>query len=339
MHDWKEISRVDTGRACLSRALWPYDKYPDAPQLMAGSTVCILDAEGPGVVTCFHVSDFCFLDDVLLTGGPREPDAAARLRIRIYYDGCGTPEIDMPLYAFLGDPTGHAEYFTTVYFAKIKVARNLRLPIPFRRRLRMELTNPTNTDLCGYLDVQWKTLEGLPEGTGYLRVQYRESEFTCPEDVPVISELPGPGTLKAHWLSLGTDLPQAKEGEYVCEGNQEYYVDGETQPSLEYLGTEDAYGHSWGLGGVGSTDFYSALTEASRPRENWTQITMLRCRTEDAIGFTRSLRLLLDYTQEYFARSSRNPLHKEGVFARRVRTSFRIASRSCAYWYAPPETF
>ncbi len=337
MQDWKETARVDTGRARLSTALWPYDKYPDMPQLKAGGTVCVMDAEGPGVVTCIHAADFCCLDDVLQTGGAREPDAAERLRIRIYYDGSGTPQIDMPFYAFLADPTGHAEFFTTVYFAKVKVARNLRLPIPFRSRLRIELFNPTDTDLCGYLDIQRKDLETLPEGTGYLRVQYRDQEFVCPEEIPILAELAGPGTLRAHWLSLGSDIPQAREGEYVCEGNQEFYVDGETTPSLEYLGTEDAYGHSWGLGGVGSTDGYSALTEVSHPREEWTWITMLRCRTEDAIGFETSLRLLLDYTQEYFARASRNPLHGKGVFAGRERKSFRITARSCTYWYSPPE--
>lgn len=332
MNDWKEIAKLDTKQSKLVRICWPYDKYPDMQQLKAGMSVTLLDVDGPGVITNMHFSNFGLLDGVLFTESAKEADAGERLIIEITYDDHAVPDISMPLYAFLGDPHGRCEFYSTIYFAKVKVARNFRLPVPFEKHIRIVLKNPTRTDLIGYVDAQWKKLDELPDDCGYLNVAYKDEEIRIPDEVAELANIEGAGTVKAQWLCLGTDLKLAWNGEYVCEGNQEYYVDGETIPSLEYLGTEDAYGHSWGLSSS-SSDGYSALTGVCHPKEDWTEISMLRCRTEDSIGFQKSLKVLLDYSQDYFAKDSVNPFHKMGVFAERERTSFLMKYQSCMYYY------
>ena len=333
MQSWEEISRMENGRAQLARVCWPYDKYPDLPQLLAGSEIVLLDEDGPGVVTNLHSSRMDYLDDVLGTVSAREPDAYRRVEIVITYDRHSVPDIQMPFCDFLADIDGVCDYFSTIYFSKVRFSHNFRLPLPFRSHIRIALRNPTKTALIGYTDLQWKRLARLPEDVGYLYTAYHADSLQLPEQTAQLCRINARGTLRAHWFSLGTDCPLAKNGEYICEGNQSFFVDEEKKPSLEYLGTEDVYSHSWGFAGTGG-DGYAAITRMEHPTPERTQISMLRCRTIDAIPFERSLRLELDYQDEYFAAGSRNPLHRQGVFAERARASFKMDYKSCLYYYA-----
>jgi len=60
---------------------------------------------------------------------------------------------------------------------------------------------------------------------------------------------------------------------------------------------------------------------------------MLRCRTEDSIGFETSLQLKLDYSQDDFSQYSINPLVRKGVFRSWEQVSFLIRYQSCLYDY------
>jgi len=40
----------------VAPSTWPYDKYPQMPELKAGATVTILEAQGSGVVETIHAS-------------------------------------------------------------------------------------------------------------------------------------------------------------------------------------------------------------------------------------------------------------------------------------------
>lgn len=334
--DWKTIASLDTEPSRLARVCWPYDKYPDETQLRAGSSIVLLDADGPGVVTNIHSSDMRFLDDVMDSKSAREPDAYARVMMEITYDFHTVPDISVPLSAFFCDIDGRSDCYSTVYLSKVRYAHNFRLPIPFSRHIRIVLRNPTATDLFGYTDLQWKKTAALAGEIGYLRVAYSAGTVTVPEQTAVLCSLTGPGTVRAHWLALGTDLPEAYDGEYICEGNQEFYIDGASAPSLEYLGTEDVYSHSWGFAGTGG-DGYAAIVRMDHPTPQRTEIAMLRCRTLDSIGFSHSLMVRLDYRDEFFAAASTNPLHRQGVFATRRRVSFPLDYRSCFYYYARPD--
>ncbi len=332
MENWMETAKIDTRKSRLERVCWPYDKYPEMPELMAGSEITLLDAEGPGVVTNLHAADVVVMDPSLAVSKIVDMEAPKKVLIEITYDHHDTPDISMPFFDFLGDPDGGCEYYRTVYFAKVRVARNFRLPLPFQKHIRIVLKNPTQTDLMSYTDLQWKQLEALPEDVGYLKVCYNTGTMRAPEEVITLADIQSAGTLKAHWLSLGSDDKHAWEGEFVCEANQEFTIDGEERPSIEYLGTEDVYAHSWGLGGV-SCDGYSGILRMEHPTDTRTEIAMLRCRTIDSISFEKSLKIVMDYSQEYFAKDSRNPKHKMGVFAPRDRVSFDIDYKSCLYYY------
>ncbi len=329
---WETITACGGNRQRLQRITWPYDKYPDMPQLTAGARITLLDTVGPGVVTNLHVSNYEYLDDVLESSSAREPDAASRLLIEITYDHHAVADIAMPLFDFLGDVDAACDFYSTCYFSKVRLSHNFRLPIPFRQAIRIDIVNPTKTDLIGYADLQWEALDALPKGCGYLSVDYRRGCANLPEEIVTLCDIQAKGSIVAHWFSICSDLPFAKEGQYVCEGNQEFYLDYETEPSLEYLGTEDVYGYSWGFLGSAS-DGYSAIIRYDTDQQGVATISMLRCRTLDRIPFERACKVSLDYTQEFFSKLSKNPLHQTGVFRDRLGASFAAEYSSCFYYY------
>ena len=106
--------------------------------------------------------------------------------------------------------------------------------MPFRRHIRIEVENPTDSKFGGYTEIQ-------------------------------------------------------KKSDLICEGNQEIYLDGSKEPQMEYLGTEDGYGYSWGMAGGIQSDHYAAITRIDDYKAGGL-FTMLRCRGIDTISFDKSCR-------------------------------------------------
>ena len=51
MSAWSDIARLDKDHSFLERVCWPYDKYPDMPELKAGAQIVLLDADN---LVCLH---------------------------------------------------------------------------------------------------------------------------------------------------------------------------------------------------------------------------------------------------------------------------------------------
>ena len=335
MESWKEIAGLGDARTRLNGITWPYDKYPDMPQLLAGTAVVLIDAEGPGVVTNIHVSDYMPLQILFGDQRPADPKAAAQLIVRVFYDNEEKPSINMPLYDFLGDVGGESAYYGTVFFSKVKRSHNFRLPLPFDNHIKIEIQNTTDTDLLGYCDIQWDQTDALPNRVGYLYAEYRRGEAVLPETVLDLADIKGKGKIAAHWYSVSADIPEAANGEYLCEGNQEFYIDGCEKAALEYLGSEDCYGYSWGFADTNS-DHYAAIIKKLALPGGGSDIAMLRCRTADAISFETGCKVKVDYTADYFTPGTSNPWHNTPVFAARKRFSFTATYSACTYYYKKP---
>ena len=165
--NWQKITAIPDAKTHLVPRTWTLDKYPDAPTLTPHSKVTILDQDGPGVVTNFHVSNYA--------GGD-----ASRLHLRVWYDRQDKPAIDMPLMDFLGDVQAAAKPYHTIYFSRVRASHNFRLPMPFQKHIRIEVENPTDRYLMGYMEVQWDEVNAIPKESGYLRTVYRQGTFKFP---------------------------------------------------------------------------------------------------------------------------------------------------------------
>ena len=318
----------DISSACVtgnrSRVLnisWNNDKYPDAPVFTPRKTLTVMDEDGPGMITTIHASGY----------SSRYPDEEDALWIRVYYDFSETPAIDMPLVAFMGDPECLSEPFATEYFSKFDRTHNMYLLMPYKKHIRIELENMLDRQLSGATFIQFEPLDQWNESLGELHVQYREADLNIPTDVFESCNVQGNGTLVAHWMHLKANNPLCQTGQYVCEANDEFYIDGEDKPSVEYIGTEDMYGNSWGFNGICS-DGRSAIICEQGLETGDLKLTMLRCRVKDRIRFHESLRLVYDYRQEFFSKYSVNPLH-----AKNPKVDLDVSYKSGCYYYQIPE--
>ena len=313
---WEEIATVTRGaQSRLAFSHWPNDKHPELPELTPKSKTVLLEADGPGVVTLMHVSKY--------HGGD-----ADKLLLRVWYDREAKPAIEMPWMDFLGDVEARTAHFSTAYFSHVKESHNFRLPMPFRKHIRIEVENPTDKALGGYTDIQWEQLKKWPKATGYLFADYRTGAPTIPEQTIEICNIRGAGTIVAHWLQLQADQPETVRSDLICEANQELYLDGSATPQMEYLGSEDLYGYSWGMAGGIQSDHYAAITRMDRWKSGGL-FTMLRCRTADRIRFNSGCRWVINYQQEFFSKLTKNPRHQTNP-----KRSFEMPFRSCVYYYS-----
>jgi len=318
---WQNLSTVQSGLSHLVPSTWPYDKYPDAPELDGCSRITAIDQDGPGVVTCLHVSNYYNKRDF-----NDSPPGAQALLLRVWYDGDPVPAIEMPLMDFLGDIQGESAYFSTIYFSKVKQSHNFRLPMPFRKHIRIEIENPSPVDLIGYTEVQWEQVDDIPSGCGYLKTDFRMGAMRVPQEPATLWDIHGAGNVVAHWLQFESDDPLCPGGELLCEGNEEITLDGAAEPALEHLGTEDLYGFSWGFQET-QCDGYVAILKRQELPGGGARIALLRTRANDRIRFAQSCKLVLNYLHD--AQCQINPRVRQA----QEKGGILAPYRSCVYYY------
>jgi hypothetical protein len=322
---WEEVTAVRHQTTHMVPATWTLDKYPEANTLKPYSTITLLDQNGPGVVTLLHASDYGQGDD-------------SRLILRIWYDHETDPAIEMPLMDFLGDIQSATQPYSTIYFSHVRKSHNFRLPMPFRKHIRIEVENPTSDHLFGYMDVQWDQVKDIPRYSGYLRVVYQNGQFQFPHEELILCDIKTPGAIVAHWLQLEGDHKACANGQGTCEGNHEVFLDGDAEPTIESLGIEDFYGHSWGFTGI-SSDFYAGIVRLEQTPNGGSLVAMVRARDTDKIMFRTSCTILLTYQHDLgepfdlATRKGKAPALQPFV----AGTSLSVPYRSCIYYYSRAE--
>ncbi len=322
------IARLSNSVTRLKASLWPNDKYPELPQLLPKATVVLLNVDGPGVITHMHTTRF----SPKIKGENWNWDGKyiRDVRLRVYYDFNKTPAIDMPFFDFFSDIDGESNYFSTTYFSKVKRANNSRLIMPFKEHIKIEVENPTDIKLSGYIDIQWEKLNKIPDDTGYLYTDYRQGTVKIPEGNIELCQISKKGSIIANWLQLSCDDILCSEGAVLCEGNDEFYLDNESSPSIEYLGTEDFFGFSWGFSEL-QCDGHIAILQKKELQNGGVTISMLRTRENDKINFSKSCRLLLEYRHEINNQlPNLNPEIKKALEQGNIIASVK----SCVYYYA-----
>jgi hypothetical protein len=304
---WQVVSRVRPGKSHVVPALWA-----DMPKLNARTTVKILDVDGPGVVSLLHVCNFG-----PAAGFAGNSAGAQSVMVRVFYDHQSAPAIQMPLMDFLGDIQCQSALFNTVYFTKVKHSHNFRLPMPFREHISIELENPSEENLAAYADVQWEQVAKIPDDCGYLRTDYHSGTFKANKPL-VLCRINHPATIVAHWLQYESE--KSVRGEQLCEGDHQIFLDGDQKPTLNYLGSEDAYGYSWGFQHGVQSDGRCAIIKLEDLKPAGSRVAAIRCRTGDAIRFQKSCRWMLTFENDPGA---------SGALG-----ATPIPYRHCVYYYA-----
>jgi hypothetical protein len=207
-------------------------------ELAAGEKVVLADLEGPGTIR-----------HVWMTFPPARPEWMRAMVLEVFYDGAEEPSISVPCMDFFGLPHGRPAHYVSALTA-VQQGRgfNAYLPIPFRRRIRLELTNGAGRPMFLYYQLDYTRERQLSPDTGLLHVSFRrENPTRLREDFTIAAGLRGPGRYLG--CSVGIRPLPAPHFHWYGEGELKIYRDGDTtHPTICGTGLEDYVGTAWGMG-------------------------------------------------------------------------------------------
>ncbi len=261
----------------------------------AGQSVVLAEAQGTsGMVR-----------RIWMTFWDRSPRMLRSLRLDMYWDGAATPAVSAPLGDFFGVGLGRTATFESALFSNPEGRSfNSVVPMPFRRGMRIVLTNESDTDVPEvFYDVDYTLGDRHPAGMLYFHAHWRrENPTRLKEDYEILPRVAGKGRY------LGTNIGVAvNRGEYFNtwwgEGEIKIYLDGDSAlPTLVGTGTEDYVGTAWGQGRY--ANLYQGSPIADEGAMQW---AFYRYHVPDPVYFRRDLRVTMQQIG-YLADHSRGPL-------------------------------
>jgi len=298
MLEWKDIFKLKKQYhfgACNGG--WNFDSYPELESLDAGKSITIARISGPAIITNIHTTQH-FIQDTEITKEQRRAICTRGVILEIYFNNNPNPSVRVPLGDFFADGClGQAEDFTSLFIEKAPKSYNCFIPMPFEKSARVVLVNDTKYDMSNYSYVEFEALDSWKENLGYFHATWKRFAFQLNSNTNNhFFHVDGKGHLIGRAYSISTDEPMFRGFYYVMEGNNEIRIDGENKPSVDYLGTEDSFGFSWGFQKVFNGIFNGInYVNLASP----TLLSIYRFRGINYIGFNKSLDLRINWSNDW----------------------------------------
>jgi len=160
--------------------------------------------------------------------------------------------------------------------------------MPFKSSARITITNEAEDATVGtYFMIDWVKLPKAPRKVMYFHARYHQE---IPQMGKPYTFFVGEGN--GHYV--GTVLSsQNGIGHWFGEGDDSFYIDGETIPSISGTGTEDYFNEAWNMRVHSS--LYTGCT-VFEPRAIDARITAYRWHIPDPVIFKKSLRFEIERT-------------------------------------------
>ncbi len=266
-----------------------------------GETRTLLDAAGPGQIShlWFTLSD-------------PEPYHLKRVVLRIYWDGETSPSVEAPIGDFFGLGLGsYVNWQSDVLSVGSSKALNSFFTMPFAHHARVTVTNEGKQALRSlYYNIDYQTFtHPLAPGTLYFHAQYRQAQpnhgwtnlwYSNYDPLVVFPRNPD-GASNYVWMQaegsgqfVGVTMSvlQNQDG-WWGEGNDMFYIDGETTPSIVGTGTEDYFLGAWNFGTPFSFASYGAPVVGME--EAGGRSSVYRFHLDAPIPFNRSLKATIEH--------------------------------------------
>ena len=203
------------------------------------TAVTLADIAGPGIVQ--HI--WCTV----------QPELARFLALRVTYDDQPRPAIQTPLgHFFANGIDGLARIQSMPVAVNPRGGMNCYWPMPFRRRLRIEVANDGDETIPELFYQITYALQDLPEDTACLHASWRRTITTRehPEHI-ILDGVEGPGQYTGTYIVWH----QCSHG-WWGEGGVKFFIDDDPSdgPTICGTGTEDYFGGAWGFCGDDPSD-------------------------------------------------------------------------------------
>ena len=284
----------------------------DNIELAAGERRVIADIEGPGVISHIWFT--------ILSGGPY----LRQTILRIYWDDETEPSVCSPIGDFFG--LGHAQMFTyqCAFFStstnpegpdRLGVAMNCWLPMPFKKRARIEVEAQECTLLALYYYIDYQKHESLPDDVLYLHAMWRRENPCKVHEGDGIALIRNEDWLKSvnltdkynyeilsaegrgHYIGANFSIDNLV-GRWWGEGDDMIFIDRDGErhwpPDLHGTGSEDYLCHAWGMQRV--AHMYAGLPWAeSEDHNNEGKVCVYRYHVLDPIPFEKNIRVSIEH--------------------------------------------
>ena len=264
----------------------------DSIRVEPGATATLLDVKGPGVIT-----------HLWFTINSPDHMHLKNLTLRAWWDGESSPSIEAPIGDFFGLTLG--EYFVyqsaLLSVAPMK-ALNAYFQMPFDSAARVTITNEgkVRTDNL-YFAIDYTTVPRLPQGLGRFHAQYRQAapnkksadtsgKNLNGEDNYVFLEATGRG----HFVGVTHGVLQNADG-WFGEGDDMFFIDGDTQPTINGTGTEDYYNGAWDFYGNAFANLRQGAPYIVDPERTGGRYCLYRWHTEGYITFEKSIKVTIEH--------------------------------------------
>ncbi len=250
----------------------------DMTWLQPGQSVEMPLLEGPGVITHMWFTSHA--------GWAAELNA---LSLQIYWDGGNQPGVEVPLGDFFAVGQGKPAVVESV---PVQVSPTGALTcywrMPFAKSARIVVTNDNPERGAGlYWQVDWTQVESLPPDTPRFYAAFRAEYPAVAGHDYRLADLTGRG------IYVGTviSVTQAQDG-WFGEGDDFFYIDGESVPSLQGTGSEDYFNDAWGFRPRTSHWFGTPRWQGDSAGDSG---ICYRWHLPDAVNFSRSLRVAIEH--------------------------------------------
>jgi hypothetical protein len=274
----------------------------DFRTIAAGETLTLLDDTGPGLIT-----------HIWVTIASDDPQHLKALVLRMFWDGEATPSVETPMGDFFGLGLGDYQLYQSLPLAVgSDKALNSFFPMPFQKHARITVTNEGALKVGAfYFNIDYRAYsKPLPPDQLYFHAQYRQAtpnhgwtnQWKSNGD-PLVDgkkNLNGEGNYvwmeaagRGHFVGVTMSVLQNQDG-WWGEGDDMFFVDGETTPSINGTGSEDYFLGAWDFGGRAFAygSFGAPVVGQEVAGGRW---SLYRFHLDSPIPFTKSLRATIEH--------------------------------------------
>lgn len=228
--------------ARAGRDLGPGWKLSPCIRLPAGQTATLMDNEGPGLIRHIWMTlDIQHHRDIIL---------------RMYWEEQEYPSVECPIGDFFCNSWQQSQNILALPINVNPVGGfNCYLPMPFRKRARITVSNDSPRDLNSFYYTINYTLETVDDTALFFHAQWRRENPTRYKTYYTLVD-----GIRGRGQYIGTFMAwQQNSSTWWGEGEMLMYLDGDTTyPTIIGTGTEDYFGGAWGFERHGYSESFSA---------------------------------------------------------------------------------
>lgn len=254
------------------------DGNGDARTLPVGETRLIADVDGPGIVR-----------HIWFTFYGHDPKQGRSLVLRMYWDGAEQPAVESPIGDFFAVGHGALRKVNSIPVSISSEARafNCYWPMPFRKHARITITNESDHHAGVFWYVDYEEVPSISEDTPYFHAQYRQEYPARMGRDYLILDTEGNG----HYVGTVLSTRFRSTGWYG-EGDDRFFIDGDTEPTLKGTGTEDYFCDAWGFRAFNRPYYGVTIWDGIDAGD---RVTAYRWHIPDPVYFEKSLKVSIEH--------------------------------------------